>query len=69
MTGSELKSRRQALGLTQLQFARVLARFLGREVTPFTISKWEQDLRKPVYPEIIKRALDTLEAEKAATAR
>jgi transcriptional regulator with XRE-family HTH domain len=41
MQGAEIKSTRELLGLTQVQFAQLLG------VHPITVSKWERDVSPP----------------------
>jgi len=61
MEGSELKRRREAMGYSQGEMARLMG------VHSMTLSKWERDvLPVPLYIEL---ALKTLEREKLAKPR
>lgn len=55
MTGEELRSRRQALGLTQEQLAEYW------HVTQAAISNWESETYRMRHPKIIEDALSYLE--------
>ena len=55
MTGAELQSRREALGLTQNQLADALG------VTQVTIMRWETGKMEISLPRMVSLALEALE--------
>ena len=60
MTGTELRERRRALGLTQ----EALADRLG--VSRVTLAKWETDTLRIEHAAMLALALDALSQERAA---
>ena len=53
MKGKELKARRAALGMTQVQLAEVLG------VQPNTVARWENGVL--AVPKLVALAMDTVE--------
>jgi DNA-binding transcriptional regulator YiaG len=53
MKGEDIKRRREALGLTQVEFAHAI------HVTPNTVARWERD--EVQYPGMLEIVLDTFE--------
>jgi DNA-binding transcriptional regulator YiaG len=60
MTSVELKARREALGLSQNQLARLLT------VSTSTVARWEQGVFKIGTPGMLRLALEALEYKRAA---
>lgn len=59
MNGTDLRSSRQRLGLSQAQLARLL------QVPPDTLAKWERGDLAIRHPEVMRLALERLEQRTA----
>jgi len=63
MQGIEIKSTRESLGLTQVQFAQLLG------VHPITVSKWERNVSPPTpYQEALFQQFQFASKNKEITA-
>lgn len=63
MTGQEIKNRRIALGLTQVELADELG------ISSIAIQHWENERRTPATPKMLDLALCWLESQQNRTVR
>lgn len=63
MTGQEIRNRRQALNMTQAEFADALG------ITANAVALWERGERTPATPRMLDMALCWLESQQPKSAR